>query len=669
MFSKIIIITLMLNSVIFSQDYADSTKEHSTDTIEVNTKYFNKSVDVSTSYTNAVNEEIRKTVGSAEDVIRYFASSPGVSIANDIHNEIIVRGGSPVENLTIIDGLEIQNPNHYGVPGSTNGLLSFINLKLVKDVDFFSGGFPVKYGDRLSSVMDIKFREGNRSKHIRDFYISLTGFGGFLEGPITKKSSYMLSARRSYYELIKDYLDQPLLPAYWDFNARLNYDLSKSEKISLSGLFAIDKANPNKEGDFMYDTVDVKILSTGFRYSKEGNDFSFRTIAGYNWNFYKVDYQDFILDINDNETSFRQEFDYKINNNLTINLFASVKYYFSKYKVRFSGGINSSGYYSPSVTFNTDVNTLKIAAGFNVTSFYLKNRLILNAGLRIDSYQLIRDKLSVSPRISLSYSITPSTIINVSAGIYYQSPEMLWVLADKNNRNLSYLRTEGFVLGVEQLISNNMKITVESFLKQYHNYPVSVYEPNYIFINSGVEIYPNFLDRAVSVGRGYYTGVDVSFQKKNESDGFFWTIAYSFSKSKFLSMRGSYQKGEFDYGNQLTVISGYKFIFGFSISTRFKFAKGRPYTPFDAQLSFQYDKGIFDMTMFNKANMPDYARLDIRFEQTFRLWKSNFILYAEIWNVLGRRNYFGYYWSSYYNRVESIAQIPRIPILGLSVQF
>jgi hypothetical protein len=192
-----------------------------TDTINVNAFYYRKADKINTSFVNAENEEIRRSPGAMEDVIRYFTSSPGVSLGSDINNEIIVRGGSPVENLTMVDGLVIQNPNHYGAPGSTNGMLSYINLKMVKDVDFYSGGFPPEYGDKLSSVMDIKLREGNLKKHIRDINISATGFGGFFEGPLSRSSSYLFSARRSYYELIKEMLNTQLIPEYWDFNTKL----------------------------------------------------------------------------------------------------------------------------------------------------------------------------------------------------------------------------------------------------------------------------------------------------------------------------------------------------------------------------------------------------------------------------------------------------------------
>lgn len=640
-----------------------------TDTINVNANYFKKTDNVSTSFVNVEYEEIRKSPGAMEDVIRYFTSSPGVSLGNDINNEIIVRGGSPVENLTLIDGLVIQNPNHYGAPGSTNGVLSYINLKLVNDVDFFSGGFPPVYGDRLSGVMDIKFREGNRQRHIRDLNISATGFGGFFEGPITKKSSYMLSVRRSYYELIKDLLYTALVPEYWDFNAKLNYDLSPSDKLALTGVFATDNAKPFKEGDFMYDTVKVKILSTGLNYTKSGQGFNFKAVGGYMWNFYNVNYQDFILDINDNEISFKQELNFMLNKKLMLNVFSGARYFFSKYNVAHGPGFNASNYYTPSVSFNDDVNTFKYYGGFNLTSYLFNQKLVINTGLRFDSFQLIEDKFTVSPRLGLSYKLTSVTTINANAGIYYQAPEMLWVLVDKQNRQLKNIRVEEAILGIEHYFSSDTKLSIEPYLKQYYNYPVSVYDPNFIFINSGVEIYPNFLDKALSAGKGYFAGIDVTLQRKNSGTGLFGTLAYSFSESKFLALAGDIQPAEFDYGNQITIIAGYKFRFGLSISSRFKFAKGRPYTPYNYQQSVLYNRGIYEKSLYNKANMPDYSRLDLRIDQNFKFGKANLQLYVELINVFDRTNYYNFYWSYYYDTVKSNLQFPRVPILGISFQF
>lgn len=89
-------------------------------------------------------------------------SAPGVAIGNDQRNDIIVRGGSPAENLILIDGVEVPNINHFGSDGSTSGAIGFINTKFIYETNLLTGGFPVLYGDKLSGVVDISFRDGSK---------------------------------------------------------------------------------------------------------------------------------------------------------------------------------------------------------------------------------------------------------------------------------------------------------------------------------------------------------------------------------------------------------------------------------------------------------------------------------------------------------------------------
>ena len=106
---------------------------------------------------------------------------PGVAPGNDQRNDLIVRGGSPSENLILIDGVEIPNLNHFPSEGSTSGPIGMINDKFISDVNFTTGGFPARFGDHLSSVMDIKFREGQRNRFLSDVNLSSAGFGGVCE--------------------------------------------------------------------------------------------------------------------------------------------------------------------------------------------------------------------------------------------------------------------------------------------------------------------------------------------------------------------------------------------------------------------------------------------------------------------------------------------------------
>jgi len=641
-----------------------------TDTIDVNAILFKKERDVSTSYINTQYNEIRKNPGTFEDVVKYYSGAPGVLAGNDQNNHLLVRGGSSFENQIVIDGFEIPNPNHYGPPGSSNGALSYINSRLIGDVDFYTGGFPARYGDKISSVMEINFREGSRKKHIRDINLSVTGFGGFFEGPVSKRSSYMVAVRKSYFELVKDKLGSDLLPSYWDFNGKLNYNFSKNEKLSLTGLYVIDHAEAYKTGTGNeQDTVDMNLLNLSLKYSSNNNVTKSSTVIGYSSSFYEANYSIYNLNIKDRYFSLSQNLSFNINNYLTADFSAGLKYYFSDFYIRGNAWFNESGYLTPQLWTNTDVNTYKAFGGINFTTELFNRRLKVNTGLRIDMFSYMNKPYSFSPRLGILYRLWANTSLKLNAGYYYQSPDLTWLVVYPQNRDLYYIKCGEIVAGAEHYIGKDLKISAEGYLKQYYDYPVSVYDPNFIFINNGVNLHPNFLDKAVSAGRGYYTGIDIIAESKNNGYGLYWSAGYSFSYSKFLALVGDYQPAEFDPGHQVNLIAGFKFKWGLSISGHFKYAGGRPYTPFDMEKSYYYQRGVYIENQYNKARMPEYIRMDIRIEQNIKPWNSDVILYFEVLNLFNRRNIYRYGWDYGANTPKDYIHFYRIAVVGASWKF
>ena len=265
--------------VVLSSRPADVTVEliskgYTTDIIDVEAKYFNKSPDESTSNFNLDFEEVRRAPGAAEDIMRMVQVLPGVAPGNDQRNDLIVRGGSPSENLTMIDGIEIPNVNHYPSQGSSSGPIAMINVKFIDDVNFSTGGFSARYGDRLSSVLDIKFRDGYRKSILSDINLSTAGFGGVFEGPLfSEKGSFLISVRRSYLNLIKGAIRMAAVPNYWDFNLKTIYDINKNNKLTFIGIGGLDEIS--FEGD-------ASKISDDNPYGKaKGNQQQFT--AGFNW--------------------------------------------------------------------------------------------------------------------------------------------------------------------------------------------------------------------------------------------------------------------------------------------------------------------------------------------------------------------------------------------------
>jgi hypothetical protein len=391
-----------------------------TQQIDVEGKYFQKSTDVSTSSYNLDFEEIRRTPGAVEDISRMVQVMPGVSPANDQRNDLIVRGGSPAENLTMIDGIEIPNINHYPTQGSSSGPIGMINVKFINDVNFSTGGFSARYGDKLSSVMDIRFREGYRKKFLSDINLSTAGFGGIFEGPLfSQKGSFLFSVRKSYLNLIKGAIRLAAVPDYWDFNLKTVYDFNRNTKLTFSGVGGID--NISFEGD-------ASDVSNDNPYGKaKGNQQQFT--AGFNlknlfrkgyvqtvlsnssgFTYYenhdlRTDALKFYYDSYESDFNLKSEMLYQLNSANNIIIGASGRYIKFKNETFYIADTTAFGDPIPETNVNVKDTYQKASVFSQYTLKLFSGKLIVNTGLRFDYFSGINDNATVSPRFGLSWSI------------------------------------------------------------------------------------------------------------------------------------------------------------------------------------------------------------------------------------------------------------------------
>ena len=176
-------------------------------------------------------------------------SLPGVAGTVAFRNDIIIRGGSPNENRFYIDGIEIPNINHFATQGASGGPVGLINVDLIQEVEFYSGAFPSARGNALSSVLEFDFKEARKDKYTANFVVGSSDLGVTVEGPTSKKSGLIVSARRSYLQFLFDAIGLPFLPTYNDFQYKQKIKLNKKNEITIIGLGAIDEFALNTEDD------------------------------------------------------------------------------------------------------------------------------------------------------------------------------------------------------------------------------------------------------------------------------------------------------------------------------------------------------------------------------------------------------------------------------------
>ena len=187
--------------------------------------------------------QVLKSAAALQDVSRYVQSLPGVVIGtDDFRNDIIVRGGSPLENLFVVDNVEIPNINAFANFASAGGTVSLLDAELLQDVTFLTGGYPAPYINRTSSVLQVTQREGNRREFGGQATLGFAGAGAILEGPINAgRGSWVVSARRSFLDLFTKDVGFGGVPVVYSFNGKAVYDLTPRDRLWVVSIAGVDQ--------------------------------------------------------------------------------------------------------------------------------------------------------------------------------------------------------------------------------------------------------------------------------------------------------------------------------------------------------------------------------------------------------------------------------------------
>ncbi len=644
-------------------------------------KAFEKSEDMRVSSNTLTQEEIRRAPGAVEDVSRMVQILPGVAFGSDARNDIIARGGSPIENFIMIDGIEVPNINHFSQQGASGGPIGMINADFLSDVHFSAGGFGAKYGDRLSSIMDIKFRDGDKRNTHAKFDLGLGGFGAIIETPLqTDKSSLLFSARRSYLDLIMRGTGLTGVPNYWNFNLKATYQLSDNHSLALIGLGGIDEIrfkdfeNADENALFNRDAVSDNwryIAGLSHKWLIDNSAFLRSSIS---INSYRNTWRNdsVSVDANGNET-FRQLDESNISTDREI-LFRSD---FSKrFSVRdlFELGVTARAISNDNVIFQRadDINinfngeSTKLGAYAQYTRNFTAD-FSVTAGLRWDYFDFINSKHAVSPRLSASYDVTDKVRFNLGGGLYQQAPPLIWLVADERNREVDWMKTYQAVAGVEFFPSEDLKFSVEVYAKEYRDYPVSVNNPQYVYSSVGADFDAPY-ERIRSGSNGYARGIEF-FAHKKLSDKFYGMVSYGFSQIRFKDGNGDERPSAFDFQNMFTVIGGYKITHALELSAKFRYAGGRPYTPFDLAASQAVNRDVLDYSRTNGERFADYRRLDIRADYRFSLFGWNTLFFVDLQNVMNFENVERIAWNEKKNQPDRILQWQFLPVAGVKAEF
>jgi hypothetical protein len=634
-------------------------------------------------------EEIRRSAGSFGDVQRFLQTLPGQAPGGDVRNDLVTRGGSPAENLTLVDGFEVPSLNHLSTMGTTGGLVTVLNNELVQDATFLSGGLPAQYGNRLSSALDLRLREGNRSRPAFQLDVNFAGVAAVGEGPLGQRGSWLASVRRSHLDLFVNAAGAESIPAMSAFTVKVAYDLGPRDRVWALGLGGRDSVLFNADEDAPDEPDFVSV-----------DHAAWRTVAGVAWqrlfgsaafgvlsvsdaaHGFDVEVRDGLVGNNDvvmtdrsnsGETTIRYDLSWQAGRRWSLQGGGAWKDLHRRFAIDQPHGVSTP--YSttprdtvPGVVLAQDAWSW-IASGHGRASGPIAPRTTMTAGVRVDTFRVLR-ATTISPRAGLDVRASRTLGVGISAGRYAQQPDLAAILARPENRGLRPMRADDLVVGARWEPGPSALLSVSAFTKRYRDYPVGLQYPTLTLANHGADFDSSetLLLPLVSTGRGRARGIEV-LAKRRLTDRAYGQAAYTWSSVEHAGTDGVIRRGAFDTTHVLTALAGRQFGSHWQASGRFTFSTGRPWTSPLMPESYDQNRWIYDTSAFNAGRLPAFHRLDLRVDRQFQYRRAQMLVFADIQNVLGHDAVIEYLWNQRERRVDTARQLGVLPVIGLNVKF
>jgi len=619
-------------------------------------------------------EDIKANPGGNFDISKVIQSLPGVgggAAGGTFRNDIIIRGGAPSENVFYLDGIEVPIINHFSTQGSGGGPQGILNVSFIQDVKLSTSAFDARYDNALSSVFQFRQKNGNPNKLQGNFRMSGTEVAATLDGPISKKTTFLASVRRSYLELLFKALDLPIRPNYWDYQFKTTTKINDKTTLTTIGLAAIDDfklAAPKEATPEKLFAINSNPLINQWNYTI-GLSLKKLTQDGY-WN---LSVSRNTLDnqadrYEDNEKPSDATRTYQIRSNETENKFrfdvtknisnVSLSYGVVTQYVQFDNAFyqlfrpalkdSAGNTIQNAITFNTNtgINILRYGGFAQLGTRLFDDRLAISTGVRADAnnYQTSSQNPldQLSPRISLSYALSNAWNFSASYGTYYRLPSYTQLAYSNNGASNpgKYIQSNHYVAGFEYLPSSTTRFTFEGFYKGYNNYPVSILD-NISLANKGIEFGAIGNEPIQQDGKGKAYGFEFFAQQKL-TEKFFGVFSYTLYWSEFTGTNKKFVPASWDNRHLISATAGYKLPRNWELGIKFRYQGAAPYTPYNLEQSrlnyLTLGSGVFDYDKVNTLRLKAFHSGDLRLDKKWNYKKTTFDFYIDIQNFYASKS-------------------------------
>jgi hypothetical protein len=662
--------------------------------------------------------ETDRYAGSRSDPARMASNFAGVGGADDSRNDIVIRGNSPLGVVWKVEGIDIPNPSHFAISGSTGGPVSILNNKMLANSDFFMSAFPAEYGNSTSGVFDLKLRNGNNLKH------EFTGQFGFLgtelmaEGPMGKngKSSYLVMGRYSTLSLFKTLgiqIGTDAVPLYGDGAFKFNWKLKNGGAISL---FAMGGASDidiliSDQTEYSDDTFGegdrdqffgTAMGVAGLTLKKPLNERTFITSTVAFSHERQNSHHDFLIRSIDTTTNLISvDSVYQLMGYLFQvskgSAFVSVNHKINRrHLIKF--GLNADMYFfnmadSALNTGHTEMvsrwdytGTAVMIQPFVQWKWRITENMAFTAGVHSQYFSQGNSLSIAEPRIGWRLNMKGNQAIFAGAGMHSQAQPMYTYFYHQydsvgnkvyNNDAMDFSRSIHTGIGYEKSFKKSLNLKMEAYYQHIYNVPVTIQQSSFSLINMGSGFARFFPEPLENTGDGYNYGIELTLQKYFDKSFYFMISATAYD-SKYRGSDGVLRNTSYNGNYIANFLGGKEFKLNdrqsISIGAKITVAGGKRYGYVDIAQSELLNEIIFKDSLFNERQFKDYFRADVKINWKLNTKRMTHEIGLDLVNVLGTKNLLSLTYSPNLAdpTAEPIAEKPQLgflPIFYYKVDF
>ncbi|MCX6246784.1 MAG: carboxypeptidase-like regulatory domain-containing protein [Bacteroidetes bacterium] len=641
-------------------------------------------------------EETRRYAGAIDDPMRMVANFAGVVANAGVNsNQIVIRGNSPKGLLWRIDGVDIPNPNHFAFVGQSGGGFTIISSQVLNNSDFYTAAFPAQFGNALSGVFDMRFRNGNNFRHEYAIQVGLQGLDIAAEGPFSKDktSSYLFNYRYSILSFLQ-YIDPWMknkIPTFQDLSFKLNFPTPRSGTFSLVGIGGISKVTAKPVMDStQWQTIDDR--SESVLNNKMGaialihqinlkKATLFRSAISATYNF--ISNAETLL----NSSYEKRPEDSVKHENSRITASVSISHKFDpRYTLR-SGIMVNYLYYNLDIKsrnpftgifqqINKGKGNSSMVQAFIESRTDITNNFFISAGIYFQ-YLALNNRYALEPRLAFHWQVSQKHALNLGYGLHSQLEDIGVYLIEipvnsqttvQPNRDLNFDRSHHLVLGYDYTIRPDLRLKIETYYQ--YLYAIPVMSGSYFSMINSTGGYVS--DPLVNSGTGRNAGIDITFEKFMTRE-LYTLLTVSLFDSKYTGGDGIERNTRFNSNYVINLLGGKEWtvkkknILGFNLKVTF--SGGEHYVPIDLQKSIEQHREVLDEANAYVPQLPSFFYVDLTLTYRLNYRKVSGILAIQVKDLLNFQPDIGYLYDDFNHSIEPQKSIGILPLISYKIEF